>query len=306
MSKSNTQFTSCSRKRTAVIYLPILLALIVFFALPSSLPTSFASSSGYIVLCPSLPNGDYAMGVHQAPGGALVMGYSGNLYFCGGGYSKLITRAPNSGTKGYWGMGSAETKAQGLVLALNKFVPPFGFYLCYHASVAGCGSKSAFIPLKVPSCCPYGTVLDSSLNLYYVNPELTSTNTMKFVECTAQSNYRNCFALPASKDLSEPVGLYLSGSTFYIDGLDGVIYKGTTSSLKIIGDSIYVLDSITVSNDNPSKTPHVYVGIGGHILDLIDQKYLPAPAHTFYLPSLDSSLQFTCETSAVFQTMDSS
>ena len=75
------------RKLPKLLSIGTLSAVFLLLLLPSMMQSiPFASESGgYIVLRPSLPNGDNAGGIYPAKGGAFVEDESnGNLVFCGG------------------------------------------------------------------------------------------------------------------------------------------------------------------------------------------------------------------------------
>jgi hypothetical protein len=162
------------------------------------------------------------------------------------------------------------------------------------------------------ACVPAGTAIDKSQNLYYVDPV-----NEKLVECSASSNYQSCSNLQAGSVLagSEPTGLYLKGSTIYVSGWSGTcsgkVWKGNAASLslyKTYGDQ---LDSVALSNKNPSKATHVYVGASGTctgtagVLDITDGTFLPTPlSSSVNIYGLDSKLQFATTFSGVYSTTD--
>jgi hypothetical protein len=316
-----------SHRRTAVVG-SLFAFVAIFLFLAPSMQVPFASAvKGVTTLCAgeSLA-GDVAGGIYPAAGGAFVEGSgTGDIYFCSGGTAKLVATSPSNQYLGYFGMGGVKTSTFGLVLALTNFNIP-GFWLCYHATTSGCGSKSA--PITFPSsfcssepnhsCVPGGVALDSSLNLYYVDFQ-----NKKLVECFRSGGYNTCSNLPASSHLSgSPEYVFLQGSTFYIaDGsCKGHVWKGSKTSLSIIATVLDSLGGIALSNKNPTKTMHLYVADTGschnapaHILDVTDGKSLPTPFGSSQpLAGLDSSLQFTVydfkETGsgAAYQTSDTS
>ncbi len=131
--------------------------------------TPFASTTiaGYKVLCPSLPNGDFAGGIYSATGGAFVEDWSnGNLVFCGSGHSKTIATAPAGGeSASYYGLGGVQTKS-GVVLALTT-AGLQGFWLCKHATPSGCESKSQLHPVtRQFLCLRIGGTLQSAGECY--------------------------------------------------------------------------------------------------------------------------------------------
>lgn len=299
---------------------------IVLFLLPSMTVPSASAVTGVTTLCSSLPSGG-VVGIYPASnGGAFVEDFStGDIDLCGGGGPATVIAAPPMGASGqyYLGMGAVMTKTQGLVFALMNNVMQ-GFWLCYGASTSGCTSESAFISLPstfckneaIGICTPQGTALDKSLNLYYVD-----NNNAKLVECTASSSYTSCTNLGASSALSgsSPVGLYLKGTTFYIadSSCSGKVWKGTRTSLSLIGSVGDALTGITVSTKNPMKSLHVYVtdqgsckNVAAHVYDVTDKKPLPTPFTSTgtRLGTVDSNLQFTelYPTGSAFLTKDSS
>lgn len=290
----------------------------------SSISLTLANASGVRPICAPISNTDTAGEILPAPGGAFVEDWdTGSILFCGGGVPKTVARAPLGGAgEGYYGMGEVRTKTSGLVIALMSELLR-GLWICKDATTSGCGRKSAFITLPssfCPSatlCSPMGAALDMSLNLYYVD-----SITANFVECTSSSGYQSCSNLPSSSALKgySPTGLFLHGSTFYIieSSCAGKVWKGTANSLSLIASFGDQLDSIAVSNRNPSGSPHLYVADSGsctntpsRIVDLTDGESLPTP---FILPlptglyGLDSSLQFTYfgYPGAAWQTTDAS
>ncbi|MDA4130710.1 MAG: hypothetical protein OK457_08055 [Thaumarchaeota archaeon] len=318
---SKFQRSLFSKKIRVVVTATFVLLLVLPSFLGSPVMRTAAGVSGVTTLCSSLPNGVKPGGIYPARSGAFVEGYdTGNIYFCSGGTSKKIATPPLGGSSpGYFGMGAIKTSSNGLVLVLvSGFLQ--GLWLCKHATTSGWGSKSAFIKLPAAFCSsqpqtfcdPLGTALDKSLNLYYVdalNGEL--------VECTASSGYQSCTVLPGSSALAghTPYGLFILGSEFYVvDGsCAGYIWAGTSSSLGIIASLGDLLDGITVSNKNPSHSPHIYVAVSGsctstaaHILDFNDMKSLPTPlTSSGDLRGLDTSLQFTSSVSGgAYQTTD--
>jgi hypothetical protein len=340
----NTSLLSVPYDRPLKVSKPIIIGtlLVVFllFVLPSIMESiPFASaSSGLTVLCSSLPNHDNPAGIYPATGGAFVEDlFNGNLIFCSGGVSKIISKAPPGGlgpgygcfipnrppSPCYAGMGGVETKTFGLVLALTE-INTGGLWLCYHATSSGCGSKSAFIslPKKFCStfyyhfCAPQGTALDASLNLYYVD-----FPSGYLVECTRASSYQACKTLPGVNGL--PVGLYLQGNTFYISDADclGYVWKGTANSLKMIIAELHeYVTAIALSNNNPSKSYHIYVGVTvtpcslipekPYIYDITDKEPVPG---TYVgntntgIAGIDSDLQFTTTyPGAAYQITDTS
>jgi hypothetical protein len=232
----------------------------------------------------------------------------------------MISSVPTGGSSlGYFGMGGVKTTTFGLVLVLTN--TNGALWICKHATSSGCGSKSKFITLPSSfcstepkgSCNPDGTALDKSLNLYYVD----SAN-VQLVECTASSHYQSCSVLPASSSLTgAPEGLFLQGSTFYVSdsSCTGTVWKGTKSSLSILGTDGDGIESITVSKNNPLNTPHVYGAYSGfctntaaHIVDVTDDTSLPSPFTTATeIIGLDSRLQFTTfDPGAAYRTTDTS
>jgi hypothetical protein len=289
---------------------------------------SASAASTYKTLCSSIPGSDDAGGIYPATGGAFVEDFDkGNLVFCNASThaSKTIAFAPSGGSGGgYSGMGGVTTSTFGLVLALtddnyaSQLSGP-GLWLCKHASTSGCGKQSSFIFLPstfcssepARRCFPTGTALDSSLNLYYADPD-----NAQVVECTAASKYQSCTSLPGSSAFSSyaPTGLFLHGTTFYVadNSCAGKVWKGTKSSFSVIASLGESLDSITVSTKNPSLSLHVYVGVNGKcfsgdkalIIDLKDSRLLPTPfTSSADIYGLDSSLQFT-SVSTTYQTTD--
>jgi hypothetical protein len=290
---------------------------VVLFLVPAiSFPASSAVT-GMTTLCSSI--GDAGGAIYPGTNGAFVEGWStGNLYFCSGGNSKFIAKVPTGAPSlGYFGMGGIRTTTSGLVLALTN--TNGGLWICKHATASGCGSKGKFINLDpafclaeaIGFCNPDGTALDKSLNLYYADGA-----NVQLVECTASSHYQTCSVLPSSASLSgAPTGLFMTGTTFYVSdsSCNGMIWKGTRTTLGFYAHVTESLEGIAVSSNNPTKTPHVYVTYQGSctstspgIYDATDGKFLPSSVTpSTQLAALDSKLQFsTFNPGAVYQTTD--
>jgi len=307
----------------------LLLILLFGFSSPGSFTHSVSEVSavtGVATLCSSLPGGDQAGGIYPTKGGAFVEDQKvANLIFCGGGTSKIIATAPFTALADD-SMTGIVTTAHGLVLALASD-DNGGFWLCYHATASGCGSKSPFIFVDASNsgnfcksehagfCNVHSIALDNSLNVYYVD----LANGV-LVECLrGTGSYSSCNNLPASSAFAghSPNALFLRGTEFYVgDGAcAGALWVGTKSSLTLVASLGDRIDSITVSTDNPQKSPHIYLGIAGscnsvpaHVLDYNDMITLPTP---FTAPGdlygLDKALQITTSfPGAAYRLTDSS
>lgn len=230
------------------------------------------------------------------PGVFLEDESNGDIYWC----SIDNTFAPNNATliahpphgahgAGYYGMGGYETGGgkEGVVLVVTSYVL-HGMWFCYFATLQNCEmDESAFIPfpasycstLATGTCNPYGTALDSSLNVYWVDPQ----NDV-FSECTSISNYSTCFSLPSTSSLSgrRPIGLALvnntapdlnySGWTFYITDYSckGFVWEGNGTSnsplvpIAQVGDS---LEGIGTTTKDVGFTQQLLVGDSGRCHD---------------------------------------
>src|SRR5579871_801078 len=87
------------------------------------IPVSFGVT-GVTTLCTTLPHGDPPGGIYQGIAGAFVEDEkTGSLYFCGGGTTRLVSKAPAGSGTSYFGMAGVKTQF-GLVLALVSLGTP--------------------------------------------------------------------------------------------------------------------------------------------------------------------------------------
>ena len=211
--------------------------------------------------------------------------YTGRIYYCDSqNYGATLVAQPPSGGMGagYYGLGGWDSwntqNGTGLVLVATSFRMQ-GMWFCDMTTVSSC-VESAFIPFPktyceslrpTGTCNPYGTVLDASLNVYWVDP-----NNTVFTECTSASDYTSCSTLPASSALKgyEPVGLALINGTspylpkgwhFYVtdNSCSGNVWMGSTMSLSLVtsvGDS---LEGIGSSTRDAGNTQQLFVGVTG-------------------------------------------
>jgi hypothetical protein len=224
-------------------------------------------------------------GIFNGPnGGAFVEDWmTGQLLWCASDRSETVIADPQSFEDGWYGMGGISTSI-GLVLVLshNASDGSQSFWMCLVASPTGCGILSRFITLpfsfcsNLPAgyCNPAGVAIDRKLNIYYAD----AVNGM-VVKCSSGSSYQSCTILENLP--GKPTGLFRdsSGNLWVSDeSCSGKVWENGVLKFTV-GDAV---EGITISKLNPSKTPHVFVGVDGsctktaaHVLDLTDGKPLP-------------------------------
>jgi hypothetical protein len=257
-------------------------------------------------------------GIYPGPSNGVFVEDSntGDLLWCGM-VEPIIIATPPAGGAGsgyYTGMAGVKTSL-GLVLVLDSIVSPTGMWFCEGATPSGCSIQSTFITFPSAFCAsqptgvchPNGIALDGKLNIYYADGMNADV-----VKCTYASAYQSCTVLEYLTGFA-PVGIFRtsSGDLWVSDvSCSGEVWKNGVVQFTVFE----ALDSITISSSNPSKSPHVYVGVSGlctstaaHIQDLTDGKPLPTPlTGPTDLYGLTTKLQFTAGNNAVYFVKDSS
>lgn len=250
--------------------------------------------------------GSPTYGVYAVKGGAFVETIDGKLWFCtsGGGAGSPIALPP-SGTDGYQGMGGIRESTLGIVLVLISYVNN-GFWFCFGATTTGCTVESNFISLpstfckslSAGYCDPGGAALDKNLNVYYV--DISSAVVAK---CTYSSSYKVCTVI---ENLSgNPFGIFRdpSNGDLWVTDLscNGHVWKNGVIKYTL-NDT---LEGITMSAANPSKIPHLYVGVVAlcgtfsfsTIYDVMDKTIVTPLGKPFSgsndIPAISTKLQFT-------------
>jgi hypothetical protein len=232
-------------------------------------------------LCSLAPINGHPSGMYAAQnGGAYVENWeTGDVYYCQNGVRHLIIHSVKNAT-GYYGM-TGEMQGNSLVLIMSSFNAE-GFFICKGVTPSGAESCSNFIPLSesycrstfAGGCIPDGIATDRDLDFYFVD-DLNAN----LAVCYSSSHYRDCKTLEHFGS-TYPAGLAIYQRDFYVtdSGCSGYVFKNG----KVIAHLHQDLDSVVVSADDPSHTPHVFVGYGGEcngspggVYDLTDRTFLP-------------------------------
>ncbi len=276
----------------------------------------------------TLPNDDAAGGVYYSrtpdilttiAGVFTVDANTGNLYYCDVNSNDYPVAAPPAGDSGqYGGLGGWDTWYN--YTASNQSTVPSdggnltlvetsskGMLFCYDATIHQC-NPFTFYPFPVSYCSqlpnkycdPVGTVLDSNLNVYWVDP----VNSI-LTECSPPYVYASsCTTLIKSSQFEEfgnpvyPVGLALVNSSstgwqFYISDAScaGNVWRTSAginwqlSRVATLNDSLSGIGSSTY--ETPSNALQIFVGDTGtchgsspKIVDIST----PTPSFPFSMP----------------------
>jgi hypothetical protein len=262
---------------------------------PSSPSSTAPFCGGYRFLSP--PEGIYAVSAKAA----FVLDMGGTVWYCTSSGNNSIASGPGD----TFGLGGIKVGGlMGTVLAVMSYYNQ-GFWLCFNATSVGCSVESQFISLprgfcfslSLEECYPVGISLDKKLNVYFTD------GINKIVgECTYASGYKNCTVLESLSD--SPYGIYLDNSKSPPDiwvtdsGCSGNVWKNGVLQYSLL-DSV---EGITISNSNPTKSPHLYLAITAKcgfysapfIFDVTDGQALFTPLSSpSDIPAISTKLQFT-------------
>lgn len=271
-------------------------------------------------LC-TLPNGDPAAGIYYArtpdiktsiAGVFTVDGNTGKIYYCDLKSDEFLVASPPTSYSGqYGGLGGWDTwyasnskTTNGNLTLVETSAQEQGMFVCYGAFIKGCKSASWFgfpqnycSELQTRKCDPQGTVLDSSLNVYWVDPVntvLTECLAPQYNSCrTLISGFQFEFSGGRQEQSVEPYGLALINGTspyqtpgwqFYITDAScgGNVWTATPSNngfywsltlLAKLNDSLSGIGSST--RGTPNSSQQIFVGDTGvctgnvaHIVDI--------------------------------------
>lgn len=324
--------------------LTLLITLLALMGTSSA--TSFASKavSECAVACPTssvctLPNGDPAAGIYyprtpdiksSIAGVFSVDANTGSIYYCDVNSDDFLIASPPAGYSGeYGGLGgwdtwytSNSTTTNGQLTLIETSAQLQGMLFCYHATVTGCKTtsfvsfpESYCTELQTRSCDPEGTVLDSSYNVYWVDPEnavLTECLAPSYTSCqTLISSYQFQFSEGRGQQAVEPYGLaYINGTApfespgwqFYIsdESCAGNVWTATLgyyghygrlSLVTKLNDSLSGIGSST--RGTPNSTQQIFVAETGSCSN--------TPAQIIDISP--SPISISIQTSSVGQTM---
>lgn len=256
----------------------VTLTVLALLAVSGSFPLASSAKPPYKLMCNpdsfGLGSGMYA----YTGTSAFTEDIAGYVEFCSQGSLTVIAGPPSIATSANYNAMGGITTSVGLVLVLAQSDGHFWF--CIGATPMGCSIESTLITLPssfcsttfAGACNPMGVTLDPKLNIYYADP----ANGFVY-ECTAASQYQSCtipgWGLLPGLNHHYVTGIFrASNGTFYMSDGDsdpsclGNVWKGVpgTGSVTLwtppFGGG---WNSIVLSNANPSKKLHIYVGGDG-------------------------------------------